>query len=802
MRAPVVLSLLAATLSFAAPPGEVPRDAVFGADRQTFSWSAVPGATSYDVYRGTDPSANDPACRVYRSPTTNAGLDDLPAGPGSLFYFLVTAVGPDGEGTLGSDSSGAARPNGAPCLDADADLVPDNLDNCPLAANASQADQDGNGTGDRCDPNTYDFEGDAIGQRPVGVMRLGGPAPAFTVKDLGGDLTVSFDGDGTGAYERFDRVLAGMPLQDTTVWLDVDPSSPETCSIELWSDGSYAWNAGTGAILQIGSTGGLTYYDRFGRTVPSLAGPALPADGRLRMRIEKGSGNTSTLHLDSWSAAGWLLDVAAFPIADDHRYRGLGVALGDYLAGRRAVRRITVVHQAPATALTLRKDPSWSSDWKLFQRDAQDRATVPLRFYYRLDAPGRIEARVVRSSDGNVLPGHDWSDHTAALAAADGASGSLDLAMVPAGGNYDVEVRLVRDSDGAVLGQGTLAQVAVGDVFLAAGQSNMSGYSGNLDNPEAPVDEVHLFHNDYTWKRASEPMDDGTDQVDLVSAEAPLHTLMLRFAKEIWQATGIPVAIIPGPLGGTNLYGQWQRNEADHDDRGTLYGSMLFRALVQNFGAPVKGFLWYQGESDAGRGTALYRADLKRLLAEYREDLGNPGLLAGIVQLATYDAADLNTWMAIQEAQRQVVVQDPLAVLSAAVDLPRADSIHLNVVGYKRLGVRLAAEMREQFYGQPVDASARLTEARAAANGGAVELVYDANVVGGATGLYQVSDSGGVRTVTSVSVSGNVVTVNVQGRLKSAAIVSYGTSRSPTAAWVKDAQGGAVACFQNLAVAP
>jgi len=41
-------------------------------------------------------------------------------------------------------------------------------------------------------------------------------------------------------------------------------------------------------------------------------------------------------------------------------------------------------------------------------------------------------------------------------------------------------------------------------------------------------------------------------------------------------------------------------------------------------------------------------------MAQYREDLGNPDLWFGIVQLATYDAEDFTTWLPIQEAHRQI----------------------------------------------------------------------------------------------------------------------------------------------------
>lgn len=792
------LALVCVTPAFAAPPAEVPPDAVFGADRATLTWSPAAGADAYDVYRGGDPAAHDATCRVFRTAATSATLSEDPP-PGALLTFLVAGVNADGEGSLGDDSSGAPRPNLHPCADVDGDLVPDNLDNCPAAANPSQADQDGGGVGDACDPDTYDFESDAPGGSPAAMTRVGPLAQSLTVKEVDGMHGVSYDLAAVGASDRFDRVPAGLPLQDTTVWVDVQ-DVPQVASLELWSDGAWGWNAGNGVILQIQTDDSIRFYDRHGQSVPAQIGPVLPLSGRLRLRLVKGPGSTSTLHVDAWDGSSWTDDYATFPIADDHRYTGLDAVVADYYGGPRAIERITVKHTIPQAALTLRKDFAWSCDWKLFQRDAQGLATVPLRFYYRLAEPGRVQARVVPAGGGGALPGFDWGDHAVAVPAADGAGGTLDLAGVPAGGNYDVEVRLVRDADGSVLGTQTLREIAVGDVFLAGGQSNMSGYSGSLDGAEAPIDEVHLFGNDDVWKRASEPMDDGTDQVDLVSAESPQHTLLLRFGKEIYQATGVPVAIIPGPLGGTNLYSQWQRNESDHADRGTLYGSLLYRALAQNDPVPPKGFLWYQGESDAGQGLDAYKQNLQRLMAEYREDLDAPGLAYGVVQLATYDLANLTTWLPIQEAQRQAVLADPLAVLAVPIDQPRNDAIHLNVAGYKTIGARLAREMLAQVYGLPIEASARLASVQLGPHGRSIDLAYDKPVTGGEPTLYFVEDGGTVVSVDAVSASGSTITLALARRIGSGALVTYGWSRSPGAAWVRDAAGTAVAVFQNVPV--
>ena len=83
----------------------------------------------------------------------------------------------------------------------------------------------------------------------------------------------------------------------------------------------------------------------------------------------------------------------------------------EYFGGPRAFRRVTVVRELPVAALTLRKHYSGSTDWKVFQRDALDRANVPVRFYYRAIEPVRVEARVVVATTGTVLTGFDWADH-------------------------------------------------------------------------------------------------------------------------------------------------------------------------------------------------------------------------------------------------------------------------------------------------------------------------------------------------------------------------------------------------------
>lgn len=786
--------------ALAAPPAEI-GPSLRVSDRTELTWIAGPDATSWNAYRGTNPRLADHECWQAGLVQPRAVAIE-PAPPSGLHYFLISAVNADGESGLGRDSAGGARPHLRRC-DSDADGVLDASDNCPLDPNPLQADQDEDGEGDRCDPQTYDFEADAPGTRPSETRAVGGLDPTFLVRDASGDRVASYSETIGGAHDELLRLRGDAPFQDLDLYFDVEAAA-EVASIELWSDGAWGWNAGAGLILQVDWGGRVLLYERTWRAVPQQVGPNLPSDGRLRLRVRKGADVTTRVHVDVLDGSGAWSEAHAFGIADDHRMRGSAVVLANYLGGRRGVKRVTVNRVPPAAPLTILKDARSSEDWKVFQRDAGGRASVPVRFAWRTDEPARMRAAIVSSATRLPLPGHDFADHAIDLPAAPaGAFGEIVLAGVPEGGNYDVEARLERPSDGSALGGGVIREIAVGDVWLAAGQSNMSGYSGSLAGAEQPSDDAHVFSNAGAWRRAEEPMDDGTDQVDAVSAESPAHSLQLRFAKDMASALGVPVGIIPGSLGGTNLVVQWQRDGAEPANRGTLYGSLLHRALLQG-GEPPRGILWMQGESDAflSRGIAAYRADLERLLSQYRSDLARPALHAVVGQLGVYLSSDLVQWTAIQEAQRQVALADPECSLAVTIDQPLADPIHFSVAGYREMGARFAAAALEEHHGFPADPVPELLSARATGGADRIELAYPADMSGGVAGAFAVADAAGPVAVLAVSCLGPVVTLQLERPLQPPATVGYGFLRDPAAAWLRDARGKPAACFAEVPVEP
>lgn len=222
----------------------------------------------------------------------------------------------------------------------------------------------------------------------------------------------------------------------------------------------------------------------------------------------------------------------------------------------------------------------------------------------------------------------------------------------------------------------TVADVKIGEVFVIAGQSNASGRGVNNQAYTAPASAMKaaLFGNDYEWHDyTTDPTDNPTNQVDEVSKDNGLlekGSVWPLVATALVATLGVPVAFIPCAKGGatigpTYLYDAGANTAegwevpTDHEDRDTLYGSMIYRSRYQGPNGVVmspllvRAVLWWQGESDCGAtdalhkmNTATYQAYLLALANAVANDLGvklMPAKLQNSTGLADVDEAQINT---------------------------------------------------------------------------------------------------------------------------------------------------------------
>ena len=269
---------------------------------------------------------------------------------------------------------------------------------------------------------------------------------------------------------------------------------------------------------------------------------------------------------------------------------------------------------------------------------------------------------------------------------------------------YSLQVKY----DGKVVTE--LAKVYVGDVFVAAGQSNMElnyaqYYEGNndaynfgkglvkkTDLPKPLVDKnVKFVIADHDVKNTDFPLAnvnlnagawlnaDSTNSLHL-SYLAQQFALQLR-AKH----PNVPVGIIQTAWGGTPI--------RRHIRGGDIYANHI--APLKDF--HVAGVLWYQGCDDAMNfSTATeYESQMTALINQYRSVFGRKDLPFLYVQLARWP--NYQYTQNVREAQRTTLdnanLQDRSNVaMTVSLDTDKGTSALIHPLGKDILGARMAAQ--------------------------------------------------------------------------------------------------------------
>jgi sialate O-acetylesterase len=233
--------------------------------------------------------------------------------------------------------------------------------------------------------------------------------------------------------------------------------------------------------------------------------------------------------------------------------------------------------------------------------------------------------------------------------------------------------------------------VLVGDVWFAAGQSNMEMKVAYVEGGPVALAEPHaealrLFNVSPFLENSAAPMGSKWAPSSLNSA-TEMSAVAWFFGREIQKTEGIPVGIINCSFGGTITetwcspgtlakgFPDWEAfnaqnlNQPNKNEWSRIYtASRLYLHMIQTIAPfPVKGFLWYQGEANAGRA-----AEQKRLFPAmvdgWRQAWGNPSLPIFFAQLARFQEAD---WHDFRDAQRWIAANNPNMYLAVTIDLPR-----------------------------------------------------------------------------------------------------------------------------------
>ncbi|MCY4754794.1 sialate O-acetylesterase [Pelomonas aquatica] len=396
-----------------------------------------------------------------------------------------------------------------------------------------------------------------------------------------------------------------------------------------------------------------------------------------------------------------------------------------------------------------------------------------------------------------------------------------------------------------------LQDVLVGDVWITAGQSNMEFKLGQdaeggaeLQSAADPALRVATFEplNKNVGALAFGPDDaqrlnpDSYYRGSWAAAAGPdaarASAVGYWFAKKIRAEVGIPVGVVGYAIGGApletfasrealtasgfgnKLSGDWMKNQelptwvraraaqnlaklldSPGDELGKNHGYKPAFAWESGMARiaefPVRGFLWYQGESNAVEPARIAEyARLQALMAaDWRAKWKDPKLPFYFVQLSACEAAERKHWGEFRDMQRRSVAAIP-APSGMAVSYdhgPPVDAksdVHPN---HKRpVGERLALLALRDVYGKPGMISSGPAPAEMTVRGGELVIGFDhaagmKSSSGGQLAGFEISNDGAAWTPADARVEGHTVIVSAPGVSAPKAV------RYAWASWCKDA---------------
>ncbi|WP_201983908.1 sialate O-acetylesterase [Hymenobacter rubidus] len=262
-----------------------------------------------------------------------------------------------------------------------------------------------------------------------------------------------------------------------------------------------------------------------------------------------------------------------------------------------------------------------------------------------------------------------------------------------------------------------LHNVLVGEVWVCSGQSNMEytmRKNSKVTRPDVPgpnpVDELNVAHNPairiFLVNRKTLPKPDSLHRDWAVAEDSALRSFSAAayfFAKELNKRLNVPVGMVATSVPGSRIE-PWISTEAFAKDPaftgqkvdgepGKFWEPMV-RPLVP---LAMRGFLWYQGESNCFLAeTSTYTQKMRTLISSWRTSWGDQSLPFYYVSLAPFKYSDTHdkvvltreTLPLFREAQA-AVLQVPHTAMIETTDLANTEGgIH---PGFKwEIGRRLA----------------------------------------------------------------------------------------------------------------
>lgn len=324
--------------------------------------------------------------------------------------------------------------------------------------------------------------------------------------------------------------------------------------------------------------------------------------------------------------------------------------------------------------------------------------------------------------------------------AASNGKWAVTLQPLKAGGPYTLTIATEKQKL-------TYNNILAGEVWLCSGQSNMEFYlnwsvTAKQDVPEAVNNNIRLYDMKARWRTDAVEWDasvlDSLNHLQYYAVTkwnvcspqtaGNFSAVAYYFGKKLQDSLQVPIGLICNAIGGSPteawvdrstleyqfpaILRNWTKNDFIQDwVRGRaalnvkkstdklqrhpyepcyLYESGI-RPLKQ---FPIKGIIWYQGESNAHNREAHEKL-FKLLVESWRKNWGDANLPFYFVQLSGIDRP---SWTWFRDSQRRLMEEIPHTGMAVCSD--RGDSLDVHPKIKKEVGERLAAWALNKTYGR------------------------------------------------------------------------------------------------------
>lgn len=281
---------------------------------------------------------------------------------------------------------------------------------------------------------------------------------------------------------------------------------------------------------------------------------------------------------------------------------------------------------------------------------------------------------------------------------ANGDLGSFDLKPIIKSelAEYDFQVYASKEGKDSVLMAERLNVVA-GDAYLIYGQSN--GRAWEVDykyrNEYARTYGFGSQSSGYAWGLSNSGYTGGYDGEQNIVGEWGIE-----FQRAIAENYGIPTCVINASTSGANIKTLSDRNPNNPADYNTLYGRLLDYAKKTKLIDHIKGFFYWQAETDAAQNSTLWKPGFDQLYKYWQQDFPSVKKFY-LFQIPLFGAGDYNDEVGVlRDYLRKLGESYPKVTTYAPIGAGGWNGWHFELDGYIQIGKELGKIAGYDFYNE------------------------------------------------------------------------------------------------------